>query len=52
MGATGDSAKAWAQIREMNARLPRSSSTKTTEAFLWLGVGDGARNDVARAGNR
>jgi serine/threonine-protein kinase len=43
MGATGDSAKAWAQIREVNARLPRSSSSRSTEAFLWLGVGDTAR---------
>jgi serine/threonine-protein kinase len=43
MGATGDSAKAWAQIREVNARLPRSSSSRSTEGFLWLGVGDTAR---------
>jgi serine/threonine-protein kinase len=43
MGATGDSAEAWTQIRQMNARLPRSSSTKTTEAYLWLGVGDTTR---------
>jgi len=43
MGATGDSAKAWAQIREMNARLPRSSASRSTEAFLWLGVGDTSR---------
>ncbi len=43
MGATGDSAKAWAQIREMNARLPRSSAARSTEAFLWLGVGDTSR---------
>ena len=43
MGATGDSALAWPQVRAMNARLPRSSSTKTTEAFLWLGIGDTTR---------
>ena len=43
MGATGDSAKAWALIREMNARLPRSSCARSTEAFLWLGVGDTTR---------
>ena len=43
MGATGDSAKAWAQIRELNARLPRSSSSRTMEGYLWLGVGDTAR---------
>jgi tetratricopeptide (TPR) repeat protein len=43
MGATGDSAKAWAEIRELNARLPRSSSSRTMEGLLWLGVGDTAR---------
>jgi len=43
MGATGDSAKAWARIREMNARRPHGSQAKTTEALLWLGVGDTAR---------
>jgi tetratricopeptide (TPR) repeat protein len=43
MGATGDSSIAWAQIRAMNRRLPHSSSAKTTEAFLWLGVGDTTR---------
>jgi hypothetical protein len=43
MGATGDSSDAWAQIREMNARRPRSSSARTMEGFLWFGVGDTAR---------
>lgn len=43
MGATGDSATAWAQIRALNARLPRSSSSRTMEGYLWLGVGDTAR---------
>jgi serine/threonine-protein kinase len=43
MGATGDSAKAWARIREMNARRPHGSQAKATEGLLWLGVGDTAR---------
>jgi TolB-like protein len=43
MGATGDTARAWALIREMNRRMPRSSSARTTEAYLWLGVGDTTR---------
>jgi serine/threonine-protein kinase len=43
MGVTGDSARAWAEIREMNRQLPRSSSARTTEAFLWFGVGDTTR---------
>jgi serine/threonine-protein kinase len=43
MGVMGDSAMAWAQIREMNARLSRSSCARTTEAALWFGVGDTAR---------
>ena len=43
MGATGDSAKAWAEIRQMNTRFPRNASAKSTEAFLWLGVGDTTR---------
>jgi len=43
MGATGDSAKAWAQIRELNARRPHGSQSRTTEGLFWLGVGDTAR---------
>jgi eukaryotic-like serine/threonine-protein kinase len=43
MGATGDSARAWAEIRTMHTRFPRNASGKSTEAFLWLGVGDTTR---------
>ena len=43
MGATGDSARAWAQIRAMNRQLPTTSFGEDDGAYLWLGVGDTAR---------